>query len=241
MFNLEQAIADWRRQMVIAGVRTPIILDELEGHLRDDVEAQVRAGLNLQEAFAAAAERIGVSNALQSEFKKLGGPKRRLLRRLQNALFGFKKLPFAFPSNFNRSAIETLELARLEPLRFGHDFIGTEHVLLGILKAEGGIVSKILKRMGVDHAVITAEIAAIVGTGPLRDARVAIPYTPRARKALALAGDEAKALKRSEIGPEHIFLGLLQEGGGVAALVLTKLGVKIGAARNAVRHELGAD
>jgi ATP-dependent Clp protease ATP-binding subunit ClpC len=129
----------------------------------------------------------------------------------------------------------------LEPLRFGHDFIGTEHVLLGILKAEGGIVAKVLKRMGVDHTRITTEITEIVGTGPRRDSILPIPYTPRARKALALAENEAKALKRTEIGPEHIFLGLLQEGGGVAALVLTKLGVTIRAARNAVIHELGAD
>jgi ATP-dependent Clp protease ATP-binding subunit ClpC len=106
---------------------------------------------------------------------------------------------------------------------------------------EDGIVSKVLGRMGVDHQLIKNEISNIVGTGPLHETIRPIPYTPRARKALALARDEAEALKRTEIGPEHIFLGLLQEGNGVAALVLTKLGVTIQAARNAVIHELGAD
>jgi hypothetical protein len=72
MFNLDQAIAEWRRQMVAAGIKTPEVLDELEGHLREDVEEQVRSGSNAQEAFEAAVQRMGQANSLKVEFEKAG-------------------------------------------------------------------------------------------------------------------------------------------------------------------------
>ena len=75
MFDLEQAIAEWRRQMGAAGLETPALLDELEGHLRDDVEAQARSGVSLPEAWQAAVQRIGPAVVLQAEFQKSGGEK----------------------------------------------------------------------------------------------------------------------------------------------------------------------
>jgi hypothetical protein len=73
MFNLDEAVADWRRQMAAGGIETTEVLDELESHLRDDVEQQVRSGMSTQQAFEAAVQRIGQANAIRSEFAKAGG------------------------------------------------------------------------------------------------------------------------------------------------------------------------
>ena len=237
MFDLEKALMEWRQQMIAAGVKTPETLNELEIHLRDDVDQQIQSGLNAQQAFDSAVQRMGQIERLNAEFRKLGGPKWRLLRRIKSKVFGRRETRFPPLSQFNANAIQTLEFARQQPPLFGHDFIGTEHVLLGILKQEDGLVSKVLRRLGVDREMIKVEIAEIVGTSARPLATAPIPFTPRARKALDLAAGEAKKLKQSEIGPEHIFLGLLREGGGVAALVLKKLGMEIESTRAEIIKE----
>jgi hypothetical protein len=242
MFNLEQAISDWRRQMAAGGLKSPEVVNELESHLRDDVEQQIRSGIGEEQAFEAAVQRIGQANALKREFKKAGGIKWALHKKLRVILAQFIGGQAAIPlpplSDFNASAQQVLELARDEPLRFHRDFIGTEHVLLGLLKMEQGIVPNVLRSLGVNHETIRLEIEKLVGLGPVHPAATPIPYTPRARKALQLAANEAKSLHHAHVGTEHIFLGLLLEGSGVAALVLKNLGVQIERTREAILREL---
>src|SRR6185436_10867813 len=113
------------------------------------------------------------------------------------------------------TARESLELAREEASRFNHDFIGTEHVLLGLLQLEHDAVGNALKKMGVDQDAVRSEIKKLIGMGSARPAAASIPYTPRAQKAFRLAVEEAKALKHLQVRPVHLFLGLLREGSGV--------------------------
>ena len=151
---------------------------------------------------------------------------------------GFQHAPFAL-AEFTSNAQETLTLAREEAPRLHHDFIGTEHVLLGLTKSPAGIVPKVMQKMGVDSENVRREIEKWVGLGqPATQNSTTIPYTPRAKRALSLAAQEAKALHRTHIGAEHIFLGLLLEGHGVAALVLKSLGVDVEKARAEIRREL---
>ena len=235
MFNLDQAIAEWRRQMAAAGIKRHEILDELESHLRDDVARQIGSGLSEQQAFKAAVQRIGHTRTLKLEFAKISGIKWAISRKLMR-VFGWGEAPFPDLVNFDASAIQSLEFARSEPLRFHHDFIGTEHLLLGLLRMETGIVTNVLDRLGVNAERISREIETIVGLGPVHETLRAnmIPYTPRAREALLLAVQEAKTLNHLQVGAEHIFLGLLREGSGVAAVVLKKLGIDVERTRNEI-------
>jgi Clp amino terminal domain, pathogenicity island component len=239
MFNLEQAIAEWRRQMMAAGITGPESLDELEGHLRDDIEQRMRSGSSELDAFESAVQQIGQPTALESEFAKVRATKWPRLQRLKDALLRFLGVPLLSPNAFTAGALEILELGGKEALGFHHDFIGTEHVLLGLLESKTGIVPVVLEKLGVDHKTVRSEIEKIVAIGPALRTGHLLPYTPRVKKALALAGKEARALKQTHIGAEHIFLGLLLEGGGVAALVLKSLGVNIRTAREQILMQLG--
>ncbi|PWU09820.1 MAG: hypothetical protein C5B50_26550 [Verrucomicrobia bacterium] len=368
MFNLNQAIAEWRRQMASAGITSAEVLDELVSHLRDDVEEQVRTGANAEKAFASAVRRIGPAAALKTEFAKSGPPKgawrRRfwqtfyyacaattvmadlwtlvsfelsaservagagvvvalawyLLRRpflawwtggvartrLLSAMkavasivpiwtlwanltafrvihievgvipamilwslcaafaltglacglndrYGdggsggwsppFYLVPVPIPpqrpcppefeisvppaSAFTPIAGKALEAAREEALRLGHDYIGTEHVLLGLLRFAGDAVAQVLDRSQTHRDAVRREIERLVSPLPALPASSLPPLTPRARKALRFARAEAAALKHPLISPEHVLLGLLIEGSGVAALALMKLGVRV--------------
>ncbi len=239
MSKLEHAITEWRRQMLAAGVKTSAVLDELESHLRDDVEQQMRSGMGAQEAFEIAVQRIGQPAALQNEFEKAGSTKGRRLQRFKAALLRLVGVPLPYPNAFTTGAREILELGGKEARGFHHDFIGTEHVLLGLLESKTGGLSVALQRMGVDSKIVRAEIEKIVGNGPARQTVQSLPYTPRVKKALALAAGEARAWNQTHVGAEHIFLGLLSEGGGVAALVLKILGVNIRTARSEILMQLG--
>jgi hypothetical protein len=236
MFDLDLAIADWRRQMAHQGISDPDVLDELESHLRDVFEELVDRGLDPQEALEAAVRRIGQAELLTVEFKRAHGRIGALVRRLKRFAMGFLCIQLPPVDRLSRSAREVLKSARAEPSRFNHDFLGTEHLLLGLMKSEAGTVRSILQSFGVDREVIAREIAKIVGIGPAHDPTVAIPYTPRVRKALHLATREAKAMHHTHVRPEHILLGLLLERGGVAALVLNRLGVPIQGVRDAIRN-----
>jgi len=368
MFNLEQALAAWRRQMAAGGITSAEVLDELESHLRDDVEEQVRAGADAQAAFVSAVLRIGPAAALKKEFTKSTRPtaeRRRLfgkafyysaaaiailadlsalisielsaaervsgacavvalawylLRRpflswwngglararllsamkamgiilplwtLWAVLTASRVLPvdigiiptmivwsfcaacgltclacalnsphgssgsggwppslfpvpgpippgrpcppdfaIAIPpaSAFTPLARQALDLAREEALRLGHDFIGTEHVLLGVLRMAGDALARALERSQVHADAVRREIERLVSPAPAQPTTTLPPFTPRARMALQCAGAEAAALKHPLISPEHVLLGLLVEGGGVAALALKNLGVQL--------------
>jgi hypothetical protein len=239
MFNLEQSIAEWRRQMLAAGVKTPVPLDELESHLREEVEQQMRSGEGAQEAFESAVQRIGQPAVIQDEFAKAGSTRRRWLQELKANLLRFIGIRVPDPQAFTASAREILELGGNEARGFGHDFIGTEHLLLGLLESKTGFVPGIMERMGVDSKIVRSEIEKIVGNGLVQPASHSLPYTPRVKKALRLAAIESSALNQTQVGTEHIFLGLLMEGGGVAALVLKSLGVNIQRVREQILMQLG--
>ena len=239
MFNLDMAIKEWRQRMLAAGVNNPNILDELESHLRDDVERRTQAGAGEEQAFEIAVRSIGQPAVLKNEFAKSGAMNRTRLQRLKFALLRFVGIPLPSPSVLTAAARETLELGGKEALGFHHDFIGTEHVLLGLLDLKTGVACGVLRKLGVNPQIVRSEIEKIVGLGAAQQTTRALPYTPRVKKALKIAGSEARSLNQNHIDAEHVFLGLLLEGGGVAALVLKALGVDIQSARAAVLTELG--
>lgn len=335
MFNLDQAIANWRRQMMAGGIKSTEVLDELESHLREDVEQRMRSGTLAERAFEEAVQKVGRADELKLEFGKIELPRPavspklisrgcaatgvflvltgmwalsdvaiaerllgfawlmlvggyiavlpRLNRRIWPGVRGwaFRKAigtacGFAFMAwiavallscahiniiHFSSDAVpslilwpliyaavatclvigfttdenalgfwspaaeQCLVLAQHEALEFHHDFVGTEHILLGLLKSEDGPVAKVLGQMGVRREAVRAEIEKIVGTGPQGNPRHGLVYTPRAKKSMELALQEAGSLRRSRVEAPDLLLGLLREGSGVAALVLKKLGI----------------
>lgn len=362
MFNLDQAIADWRRQMAAVGLNSAAVLDELESHLRDEIEVQIRSGLEEERAFELACRRLGPPGKLSTEFARSGRPetaprriflwcfyffgalvalladlwtllsfelspggrigaacgvgvfalylfglpflswwisgaRRTHFLRMMKALgvmvplwilfalatalrivhweigiipemtmwslcaaYGLTALAWAliqgggaqggfggggflsldpapFPpgddipgarsASFSPTARRALEMAREEALTLGHDFIGTEHVLLGLLKAAEGALAQSLQRSHISSEAVRAEVARLISALPDRPSITALPFTPRARKALHFATREAGALEHSTIDLEHILLGLVREGTGVAAIALSNLGVRL--------------
>ena len=141
-------------------------------------------------------------------------------------------------NNFTPRAQQVLALARKEADRFNHNYVGTEHLLLGLIKLGQGVAVSVLERMGLDLESVRMEVEKQVGTGPDQKVSGNIPYTPRVKKVLALANKEAKALNHSYVGTEHILLGLLREGEGVAARVLQTLDVDIQRTRNEILAEI---
>ena len=141
-------------------------------------------------------------------------------------------------SNFTPRAQQVLALARKEADRFNHNFVGTEHLLLGLIKLGQGVAVNVLQKMGLDLETVRLEVEKQVGTGPDQKQAGNIPYTPRVKKVLNLASKEAKALAHTYVGTEHILLGLLREGEGVAARVLKNLDVDIEETRQEILREL---
>jgi hypothetical protein len=346
MFDLDSAIARWRRLLRSQGI-SPAALDELESHLRDDIEEQLSLGIPEERALAAASERIGEGRLLKAEFKKIRGSRtawgqkvfrcccllsagvtllaaialletnRNLAERIvvlgfsglvagymitqprmaeslrhRSARLGAAKAGafcgFVFPvilvlflfapiglavilegvalglgvivataaliglsaagqervdlSGFSFAASAALDLAREEARAFHHDFVGTEHVLLGILGSPDSIAAKVLRRLGVSPDEVRAEIekhvrAAGIATG----ARVEAPFTPRVQKAFVLAAAEARTMRRERVEGEHLLLGLLLESTGLAGQVLKELGIEPGAAREQILKGWGED
>lgn len=130
-------------------------------------------------------------------------------------------------NNFTPRAQQVLGLARKEADRLNHDFVGTEHLLLGLISLGQGTAVAVLKKIGVGLELVRQEVEKCVGTGPERKPSLGIPYTPRVKKVLALAMKEARALNHTYVGTEHILLGLLREGDGVAGRVLKNLDVDL--------------
>ncbi len=141
-------------------------------------------------------------------------------------------------NNFTPRAQQVLALARKEADRFHHNYVGTEHILLGLIKLGQGVAVSVLQKMGLDLETVRAAVEKQVGTGQETKTQSSIPYTPRVKKVLALAGKEAKTLNHSYVGTEHILLGLLREGEGVAARVLKSLDIDIERTRNEILREL---
>ena len=141
-------------------------------------------------------------------------------------------------NNFTPRAQQVLALARKEADRFNHNFVGTEHLLLGLIKLGQGVAVNVLQKLGLDLETVRMEVEKQVGTGPDQKMIGNIPYTPRVKKVLALAAKEARALNHTCVGTEHIFLGLLSEGDGVAARVLQNLNLDINVTRQHILREL---
>src|SRR5574344_1532404 len=139
---------------------------------------------------------------------------------------------------FTEKAIKVIMLAQEEARRLGHNFVGTEQILLGLIGEGTGVAAKTLKSMGVNLKDARAEVEKIIGRGSGFVA-VEIPFTPRAKRVLELSWDEARQLGHNYIGTEHLLLGLIREGEGVAARVLENLGVDLNKVRSNVVKMLG--
>lgn len=140
---------------------------------------------------------------------------------------------------FTERAQKVLALSQEEAIRLGHHNIGTEHILLGLIREGDGIAAKALKELGLEVRKIQAEVEKLIGKGnqPMKS----IHYTPRAKKVVELSQDEARKLGHSYVGTEHILLGLIREGEGVAARVLHNLDVSLNKARQQVLQLLGSN
>ncbi len=142
---------------------------------------------------------------------------------------------------FTDRARRVMALARKEAQRFNHDFIGTEHVLLGLIQEGSGVAANVLKNLGVETEKIRREIEKNVQSGPSMVTMGQLPFTPRAKKVLELSMEEAHELGHNYIGTEHLLLGLIRENDGVAAQVLLDLNLKLEDVREAVLDLLGAE
>ena len=143
--------------------------------------------------------------------------------------------------NFTPRAQRVVKLAQKEADAFNHPYVGTEHLLLGLIALGEGVAVNVLERMGVSLEKVRLEVERAVGQGPETKTVGNIPFTPRSKKVLQLAMAEAQALNHTYVGTEHILLGLLHEGEGVAAQVLRSLGIDLDSARTEVMRELDPD
>lgn len=139
---------------------------------------------------------------------------------------------------FTEKAIKVIMVAQEEARRLGHNFVGTEQILLGLIGEATGVAAKVLKSMGVTLKDARVEVEKVIGRGSGFVA-VEIPFTPRAKRVLELSLEEARQLGHNYIGTEHLLLGLIREGEGVAARVLENLGVDLAKVRTQVIHMLG--
>jgi len=127
---------------------------------------------------------------------------------------------------FSERARRVLSLAQEEAQRFNHNYIGTEHILLGLVRETDGVAAKVLANLGVELSKVRSAVEFIIGRGE-RPTPGEIGLTPRAKKVIELAVDEARRLNHHYIGTEHLLIGLMREGEGVAAGVLESLGVNL--------------
>jgi len=143
-------------------------------------------------------------------------------------------------NRFTERARKVIILAKEEARRFNHDYIGTEHILLGLIREGEGVAAAVLQKMGVSLENIRLEVEKLVQPGPTTQIIGDIPFTPRAKKALELAAEEARALGHNYIGTEHLLLGLIREGEGVASQVLLNLGLDLNTVRSEIMELLGS-
>src|SRR5262245_58502103 len=143
---------------------------------------------------------------------------------------------------FTERARKVMSLARQEAQRLNSEFIGTEHILLGIIQEGGGVAAKVLKNLNVDLKRIRQEIEKLITPSTSPTVTLGqLPFSPRAKRVIELAGEAASQLGHDVIGTEHLLLGLLKENEGIAAQVLTNLGLKLDEVRDMVLEVLGAD
>ena len=143
-----------------------------------------------------------------------------------------------FTSNFTPGAQNVLVLALGEADRLHQNFLGTSHLLLGLIRRGQGVAVNVMRKLGLNLEIIRAEVEKQIGTGADQKMSGAGSYTPRAKRAIALAQIEARSLGHAYVGTEHLLLGLLREGDGVAAKVLRSLNVNIQQCREEILKEL---
>jgi len=144
-------------------------------------------------------------------------------------------------NRFTERARKVLVLAKEEARRFSHDYIGTEHILLGLIREGDGVACAVLQNLGTDLERARLEVEKLISPGSSTSVMGDIPFTPRAKKALELATEEARTLSHNYIGTEHILLGLIREGEGVAYQVLFSLGIDLKRARQEIVALLGGE
>ncbi len=143
-------------------------------------------------------------------------------------------------NRFTERARKVIVFAKEEARRFNHDYIGTEHLLLGLIREGEGVAAAVLQKLGLDLETIRIEVEKLVQPGPQTQVLGDIPFTPRSKKALELSAEEARALGHNYIGTEHLLLGLVKEGEGMAYRVLLNLGLDLAKVRNEVMELLGS-
>jgi len=143
-------------------------------------------------------------------------------------------------NRFTERARKVILLAKEEAKRFNHDYIGTEHILLGLIREGEGVAAAVLASMGLNSEKIRLEVEKFVQPGPTTIISGDIPFTPRAKKVIELAMDEARSLGHNYIGTEHLLLGLIKEGEGVAAQVLVSMGLDLEKVRMEIMSLLGS-
>ncbi|MBN1492794.1 MAG: NDP-hexose 4-ketoreductase, partial [Candidatus Omnitrophica bacterium] len=141
---------------------------------------------------------------------------------------------------FTERARKVIILAKEEARRFNHDYIGTEHILLGLIKEGESVAAAVLQNLGLSLENIRLEIEKLVQLGPSTIVSGDIPFTPKAKKVIELAMDEARRLGHNYIGTEHLLLGLIKEGEGVASHVLMNIGLDLNKVRNEIIKLLGS-
>ncbi|MFC1645601.1 ATP-dependent Clp protease ATP-binding subunit [Candidatus Omnitrophota bacterium] len=143
-------------------------------------------------------------------------------------------------NRFTERARKVIVLAKEEARRFNHDYIGTEHLLLGLIREGEGVAAAVLQKMNLSLESIRLEIEKLVQPGPSTQILGDIPFTPRSKKSLELSAEEARALGHNYIGTEHLLLGLIREGEGVASQVLLNLGLDLNRVRAEIMEILGS-
>ncbi len=128
--------------------------------------------------------------------------------------------------------------ARDEALRLHHDYIGTEHVLLGLAEEGGGVAGRVFEHLGIDRSKVRQRVDAKVRSGPLSVTATMLPFTAEAKRVLELTVEEAEGLKHAKIGTGHLLLGLIRQGDGIGAQALRELGVNLEYVRGEVRRGL---
>ena len=143
-------------------------------------------------------------------------------------------------NKFTERARKVILLAKEEAKRFNHDYIGTEHILLGLIREGEGVAAAVLQKLGLSPEKIRLEVEKLVQSGPTTMVSGDIPFTPKAKKVIELAMEEARSLGHNYIGTEHLLLGLIREGEGVASQVLMNLGLDLNRVRSEVITLLGS-
>src|SRR5882672_9578047 len=140
---------------------------------------------------------------------------------------------------FNERAKRVLALAQDEAIRFNHNYIGTEHILIGLIREEEGVAARALRTLGVELDKARTALGFIIGRGEAATSPSEITLSPRTKKVIELAIDEARRLGSRSVGTEHMLLGLAREGEGIASGILESLGVTMNKVRQVVMETLG--